>query len=124
MARFLTAEWIDALDAAAGTAVVPAGVSLVIQQIVSDGDGDVRYYLVMADGRLAVRAGEAAAPDVTLVQSREVAEALSRGELNAQRALEAGRLKLRGDIGHLARHGKALGTVQDVFAAVRDATTY
>ena len=68
--------------------------------------------------------GEAEAADVTLVQSREVAAALSRGELNAQQALEAGRLKLRGDIGHLARQGKALTAVEDLFAAVRAATSY
>jgi putative sterol carrier protein len=127
MARFLTPEWIAALDAAAGEAAVPAGVRLTIQQIVTDdsgGGGDVRYHLVLDDGRLRVHPGEAPAADVTLVQTREVAAALSRGELNAQQALEAGRLKLRGDIGHLAREGKALTAVVDVFAAVRAATTY
>ena len=125
MARFLTAEWIDALDAAARQAAVPAGVCVTIQQIVTDEtEGDVRYHLILDDGRLTVRPGEAATADVTLVQSREVAAALSRGELNAQQALEAGRLKLRGDIGQLARHGKALTAVEDVFAAVRAATTY
>ena len=125
MARFLTAEWIEALDAAAREATVPAGVSLVIQQVVTDGaEDEVRYHLVLDGGHLSVRSGEADAADVTLVQSREVAAALSRGELNAQQALEAGRLKLRGDIGQLARHGKALTAVEDVFAAVRAATTY
>jgi putative sterol carrier protein len=127
MVRFLTSEWITALDAAAREASVPAGVALTIQQIVTDGDGDggeVSYHLVFADGRLRVHPGQAAAPDVTLVQNREVAASLSRGELNAQQALEAGRLKLRGDIGHLARQGKALTAVEDVFAAVRDATSY
>jgi hypothetical protein len=53
-----------------------------------------------------------------------VAAALSRGDLNAQQALEAGRLKLRGDIGHLAREGKALVALGDVFAAVRGGTSY
>ena len=125
MVRFLTPEWIDALDAAAREAAVPAGVRLTIQQIVTDDTGgDVRYHLVVDGGRLRVRPGEAAAADVTLVQSREVASALSRGELNAQQALEAGRLKLRGDIGRLAREGKALTAVDDVFAAVRAATSY
>lgn len=125
MARFLTAEWIEALDAAARMAAVPAGVSLVIQQVVTgEPGGEVRYHLVLADGHVRVRSGQAETADVTLVQSREVAAALSRGELNAQQALEAGRLKLRGDIGQLARHGKALTGVEDVFAAVRAATTY
>lgn len=124
MAGFLTSEWISALDDAARGAGVPDGVTLTIQQIVTDPGGDVRYHLVLAEGRLRVHPGEAAVPDVTLVQSREVAAALSRGELNAQQALEAGQLKLRGDIGHLARQGKALTVVEDVFAAVRAATSY
>jgi len=125
MIRFLSPEWIAALDAAARDASVPAGVRLTIQQIVTEGSGgDVRYHLVLDDGRLQVLPGEAAGADVTLVQTREVAAALSRGELNAQQALEAGRLKLRGDIGHLARQGKALSAMEDVFAAVRADTSY
>ena len=125
MPRFLSPEWIEALDAAAREAVVPAGVRLTIQQIVTDSGGDeVRYHLVVDDGQLRVRPGDAAAADLTLVQSRAVAAALSRGELNAQQALEAGRLKLRGDIGRLAKEARALTAVEDVFAAVRAATDY
>ena len=125
MVRFLSPEWLAALDAAAREATVPAGVRLTVQQIVTGGGGDdVRYHLVLDHGRLRVHAGEAAAADVTLVQTREVAAALSRGEINAQQALEAGRLKLRGDIGRLAREGKALTAVEDVFAAVRATTSY
>ena len=125
MVRFLTPEWIEALDTAARKAAFPAGLRLTIQQIVTDdAGGDIRYHLVVDGGRLRVVPGEAAAADVTLVQSREVAAALSRGEVNAQQALEAGRLKLRGDIGRLAREGKALTAVEDLFAAVRAATSY
>ena len=125
MPHFLTPEWIAALDAAAREAAVPAGVRLTIQQIVTDGPrGEVRYHLVLDDGRLRVHPGAADAADLTLVQTRAVAAALSRGELNAQQALEAGRLKLRGDIGRLAREGRALTAVEDVFAAVRAATVY
>jgi putative sterol carrier protein len=126
MVRFLSPEWIAALDVAAGEATVPVGVRLTIQQVVTDDDdgGGVRYHLVFDGGRIRVHAGEAERADLTLVQTREVAAAFSRGELNAQQALEAGRLKLRGDIGHLAREGKALTAVADVFAAVRVATTY
>ena len=125
MVRFLSPEWIAALGAAAREATVPTGIRLTIQQVVTDdGGGDVRYHLVLDEGRLQVHPGEAEAADVTLVQTRETAAALSRGELNAQQALEAGRLKLRGDIGHLAREGRALGTMADVFAAVRDVTDY
>lgn len=125
MVRFLSPEWIAALAAAAREATVPAAVRLTVQQIVTDdGGGEVRYHLVLDEGRCRVVPGDADAPDVTLVQTREVAAALSRGELNAQQALEAGRLKLRGDIGSLAKEGKALGAMEDVFGAVRAGTTY
>jgi putative sterol carrier protein len=126
MVRFLSPEWIAALDGAARKATVPAGVRLTIQQVVTDDAGgeEVAYHLVFEKGRLRVLPGETEAPDVTLVQTREVAAALSRGELNAQQALEAGRLKLRGDIGDLAREGKALSAMEDVFAAVRAVTEY
>ena len=127
MVPFLSPEWIAALDAAAREATMPGGVRLTIQQVVTDGgdgDGDVRYHLILDEGRLQVRPGQAETADVTLVQTREVAVAFSRGELNAQQALEAGRLKLRGDIGHLAREGRALSAMEDVFAAVRAVTAY
>jgi putative sterol carrier protein len=127
MVCFLSPEWIAALDAAAREATVPAAVRLTIQQIVADdggGGGEVRYHLVLDEGRCRVVPGDADDPDVTLLQTREVAAALSRGELNAQQALEAGSLKLRGDLGHLAKEGKALGAMEDVFAAVRAGTTY
>jgi putative sterol carrier protein len=125
MVRFLSPEWIAALDAAAREAAVPAQVRLTIQQLVTDdGGGEVRYHLVFDEGRCRVVPGDAGAPDVTLVQTRETAAALSRGELNAQQALAAGRLKLRGDLGHLAKEGKALAAMEDVFAAVRAETSY
>lgn len=124
MVQFLSGEWLAALDEAARAAMVPAEVRLTIQQIVTGDEAEVRYHLVLGDGRLRVHPGEAAAADVTLVQTRDVAAALSRGEINAQQALEAGRLKLRGDIGHLARQGKALTAMEDAFAAVRAETTY
>jgi hypothetical protein len=127
MVQFLSGEWIAALDAAARAAVLPAAVRLTIQQVVTDGGadgGEVRYHLVLDDRGLRVHPGETPEADVTLVQTKEVAAALSRGELNAQQALEAGRLKLRGDVGHLARQGKALTALEDVFASVRADTTY
>ena len=124
MVRFLSDEWIAALDAAAREAEVPGNLRLTIQQIVAGDGRDVAYHLVVADGRIRVHAGTAEEADVTLVQSREVAAAFSRGELNAQQALEAGSLKLRGDIGRLAREGKGLTAMTDVFAAVRHQTTY
>ena|SRR5882762_1718770 len=124
MSTFLSPEWIADLDAAATGATVPDGVRLTIQQVVTGEAEAVCYHMVIEDGRLRVHAGEAPAADITFVQTRAVATALSRGELNAQRALEAGELKLRGDLQRVAREGRALVALEDVLAAVRAETTY
>jgi hypothetical protein len=123
--RFLSPEWITALeDAARG---VPAEAGLVFQQVVTgcpDGDGEVRYHLRFGDGRLSVRPGQAPAPDLTVTAAYPVAAALARGELNAQQALAAGQLGLSGKIDLLVSQARPLAQLADVFAAVRGDTTY
>ncbi len=122
---FLAPDWLEALGRAAEAVRFPAGLGLVLQQVVTDVDGgDVRYHLVAGDGRLSVVPGQAAAPDLTLSQSYEVAVALSRGELNAQQALSAGLLKISGNVELLVRHGRALTALADVYAGLRDRTAY
>jgi putative sterol carrier protein len=125
IARFLTSEWIAALDRAGRSSAIPSGMRITIQQVVTGEDGgDVRYHLVMGDGSVRVQPGRAEAPDLTLTQPYEVAAAISRGELNAQHALSEGRLKLAGDIDLLLRNARALTALEDIFAAVRAETTY
>jgi putative sterol carrier protein len=121
---FLDPEWVDALDAAAQDVRAPAGDRLVVQQVVRTEAGETRYHLVVEDGRIRVRAGQAPAPDVTFTQAYDVAAALSRGELTAQQALSEGRLRVSGDLAGLARRAGALAAVGDLFAAVRSRTTY
>lgn len=124
MARFLSPEWIAALDRAAREAAPPTGARLTVQQVVRTEDGEVRYHLSIDDGSLRVGAGQAEAPDVTLTQDYAVAAAISRGELNAERALAAGQLKLAGDLQLLLHHARTLATLEDAFGAVRAETTY
>lgn len=122
---FLAPEWLEALGRAAEVVRFPADLHLVLQQVVTDVEGrDVRYHLVAEDGRLSVRPGPAAEADLTLTQSYEVAAALSRGELNAQQALSAGRLKVSGNVELLVRHGRALTALADVYAGLREQTVY
>jgi hypothetical protein len=130
---FLGPEWLDALARAAEAVRFPPELRLVLQQVVTgDGPGDrgvpentvVRYHLVAEDGRLWVRPGQAAEPDLTLTQSYEVAAALSRGDVNAQQALSAGRLKVSGNVELLVRHSRALTTLADVYAGLREVTAY
>lgn len=121
---FLGPEWLAALAAAAGNATLPPDLHLTLQQIVTDGDGEVRYHLVAEGGRLSVHDGQAADPDLTLRQSYELAAALSRGETNAQQALSAGSLKVSGNVELLVRHARALTAVADIYAELRSLTAY
>ena len=128
MADFLSAEWIDALDAAARAATLPetvAAVSLTVEQVVRDSpDGETRYHLRIVDGGARVQSGPAEAPDLRLFADYDVAARIQRGEVNAQEALAAGRLKVQGRFAHLLRVDDALRALEDVFAPVRAATTY
>jgi hypothetical protein len=55
---------------------------------------------------------------------RATAARIAQGEVNAQRALADGRMRIGGDIDVLVRRAAALRAVDDAFAAVRAETTY
>jgi putative sterol carrier protein len=125
--EFLSAEWIDALDAAARAAVLldDAAASITVEQVVRDAPGgETRYHLRIRDGRARVHGGPADAPDLRLFADYDLAVRLQRGELNAQEALAIGRLKIQGRFERLVRVDDALRALEDVFAPVRAATTY
>jgi putative sterol carrier protein len=124
--EFLSAEWIDALDAAARAAVLDdSAASITVEQVVRDAPGgETRYHLRIRDGRARVHNGPADAPDLRLFADYEAAALLQQGELNAQEALALGRLKIQGRFERLVRVDDALSSLEDVFAPVRAATTY
>lgn len=134
MPPFLSAEWIEALDRAAqaddrlGSAT--AGVELVVQQVVTDDDGDghcdqeVAWHVDIERGRVRVRPGRAEQPDVTFTQSRRTAEEIAQGRLSAQAAFMLGSLRVGGDVSRLTEHQEAFANVEDTFATVRAGTDY
>ncbi len=128
MPEFLSADWIDALDAAARRATfagAAAEVVLTVEQVVRDGpDGEVSYHLRLERGRARVRPGPAEASDLKLFADYDIASQLQRGEITAQDALAAGRLKVQGQFQLLRQASDALAALEDVFAPVRAVTTY
>jgi SCP-2 sterol transfer family len=117
MATFLTDAWIAALDHAAREVDGPVG-PLVIQQVVTDGDGEVTWHVVLGQEGARVRAGRAEAPDVTFTQDRDTAEAIASGGLSATAALTDGRLIVRGATARLTEHRAALARLDEALAAV------
>ena len=126
MLAFLSPAWIDALDAAASSAGpltrATAGMSVVIDQVVTDGDEPVRYHVVVDDGTVHVRPGAAHSPTVSFRQDVATARAIASGSLSAQRAFMTGRLRVGGDLSVLLAHGDLLSQLDDVFADVRART--
>lgn len=129
MARYLSPEWLDEVDAVArGSEELPDlvdDVRLVIQQVVAGApEGDVRYAVRIEDGTVSVVPGEAPDADVTVREDYDTAVALHRGALRAPVAFMTGRIAVSGDLQALSRAQPALHRLDGVFAGVRDRTTY
>lgn len=129
MAAYLSPAWFDALNQVARTdervRAATAGARIVLQQVVTGGAaGEVRYWVRVDDGSVEVGAGQADEPTATITQSHATAVAVSRGELAVEDAILAGRARLSGDIGSLARHQAALQGVAAALGAARLDTTY
>lgn len=129
MARYLSPEWFDEINATAAAGdvsdAVTEGLRLVVQQLVTDGpDGDVRYAVRIEDGRVAVVPGEAPDADVTVTEDHATATAVARGDLAAPVAFMTGRIRVTGDTRALLAAQPALHRLDAVFAEVRARTSF
>ena len=128
MTRFLSPEWLGRLEEAAGRDErlrrAASTVDLTVRQVVRGGpDGDVAYTVRLGEGSVRVEPGGTGG-DLEVIQDYDTAVAISRGALTPAAAFAAGRIKLGGRVGLLARHGDALSGLADAFAGVREATEY
>ena len=122
MSKFLSEEWAqdvtDALNSHEGFKNAIGAADLSIQFHVDDApDGEVDYYLKTSDGTATLALGTVEDPDVTVKQSYDTAEAISKGELNTQTAFMTGKLKVSGNLAKLMMHQAA---IQQWGAAVAD----
>ena len=121
--KYLSQEWIDAYNAAlAGDDAVHAalrGKSATLQMVISGApQGEVRYWLRLADGDASAGLGDADGADVTISQSYETSAQVNKGELDGQKAFMQGKVKISGKMlkmmqlqGPLAAVQKALATI-------------
>lgn len=128
MARYLSPEWFDDLNAAARQRADPAagGPSrLSLQQVVTGSpEGDVRYWVRLDEGRVTAGLGEAEAPDAVVSQSYETAVGVARGDVRVQAALMSGEISLTGNIATLIDHQDALRGFDATFSELRGRTSY
>lgn len=125
MAKFLTAEWIDALTAALaahdGFKSAISNTQLSLQFEVPDApEGAEKVYTITVEGGAArVVAGPGASPDITIVNNYETAAALAKGELNTQMAFMTGKIKVSGNMGKLMTNQAMLGQFANATAGMQ-----
>jgi putative sterol carrier protein len=112
--EFLSEDWAEEVTAALnshdGFRGAIQGMSLSLQFHVTEVHtrDDVDYFVQVADGRAVVRRGILDDPDVSITNTYETAEAISKGELNTQSAFITGRIKVEGNLAKLMMHQAAL----------------
>jgi putative sterol carrier protein len=121
--KYLSQEWIDEYNAALAKddAVRGAlkGKSAAIQMVVSDApQGEVRYWLRIADGTASTGLGDADGAEVTISQSYETAAAVARGELAGQKAFTQGKVRISGKMLKMMQLRGPLAQVQATLATL------
>ena len=99
--RYLSQEWVDQYNAAlAGDEAVRAamkGKNAALQMVISGApEGEVRYWLRIADGGASAGLGDIDGADVTITQTYETSVQVNRGELDGQKAFMQGKVKIAG----------------------------
>ena len=127
--RYLSLQWIEALTAevAASPEMQAAadGPQLGVTQVVVDGpEVEVTYHLQVADRSAQFGAGPAQPEDVRFEQDWQTAVAVATGQLNAQEAFMAGRIRLTGDQQKLLDSQQVFRALDGIFTTVRARTEY
>jgi len=129
VARYLSPEWFDDLNAAARKKPGPpqAGSDrLCLQQVVTGTPaGDVRYWIRLDDeGAVTAGLGEVDSPDAVISQSYDTAVSVVRGDTRVQTALMSGEIRLAGIFDTLGDHREALRGLDATFSELRGRTSY
>jgi putative sterol carrier protein len=124
VARFLSEAWFDAIAQSTDPVRPEGSPGITVQQVVTGTpDGEIRYAVSLSDELPTVRPGQAAHADVTFTEDYATAAAIARGELTAQAALLAGRIRVAGNVAALMTRPDVV--YHDVVPpAVRTATSY
>jgi putative sterol carrier protein len=121
--KYLSQEWIDEYNAAlAADEAVRAslkGKSASIQMVISDSpQGEIRYWLRIADGDASTGLGDLDGAEVTIRQSYETSAQVNRGELDGQKAFTQGKVKIGGKMLKMMQLRGPLAHVQTVLGTI------
>lgn len=121
--KFLSEDYVEAaqhaLNEHAGFAAAIVDVALSLQFHVTEGpDGDISYFVDIADATADVGLGEIDDADVTVTNSYETAVGISTGELNTQMAFMTGKLKVSGDMSKLMLNQASINEMARAMSAI------
>jgi putative sterol carrier protein len=120
--KYLSQEWIDEYNAALGQDAVRAalkGKSAALQMVISDSpQGEIRYWLRIADGSASAGLGDLDDAEVTISQSYETSAQVNNGELNGQKAFTQGKVKIKGKMLTMMQLRGPLEKVQTALATI------
>ena len=121
--KYLSQEWIDAYNSAlAGDDAVRAalkGKSAALQMVIlGTSQGEVRYWLRVADGGASAGLGDIDGADVTISQSYETSAQVNKGELDGQKAFMQGKVKISGKMLKMMQLRGPLEKVQAVLKTI------
>jgi putative sterol carrier protein len=120
--KYLSQEWIDAYNAVLTDDAVRAalkGKSAAIQMVISDpAQGEIRYWLRIADGGASAGLGDLDEADVTISQSYETSAQVNKGELDGQKAFTQGKVKIKGKMLKMMQLRGPLAHVQTALATI------
>src|SRR5208282_1017523 len=120
--KYLSQEWIDEYNAALEQDAVRAalkGKSAAIQMVISDSpQGEIRYWLRIADGGASAGLGDLADAEVTISQSYETSSQVNKGELDGQKAFTQGKVKIKGKMLKMMQLRGPLDKVQTALATI------
>jgi putative sterol carrier protein len=121
--KYLSPEWVDAHNAALAESdsvrAALKGRNAAIQMVIAGGpQGEVRYWLHIADGTASAGLGEIDNAEVTIRQSYETAAKVSKGELDGLLAFMQGKFRVKGKIVKMAQLGGPMTQMQKALAVI------
>ncbi|MEO5842525.1 MAG: SCP2 sterol-binding domain-containing protein [Acidimicrobiales bacterium] len=125
MVKFLTDEWVSALDHEASAHRSPIAESFVVEYRVQlETDASFVYQIRFDTEGVTVSTGAPATATVVLSTDRVTAHGVATNTMSAQAAFMAGQLRLDGDTMAMVRNHDAFTSLDEIFEAVRTITEY
>ena len=128
MVQYLSMEWLARLPRA--EVIEPPGEETgpqpSLRHVVLDapGGGQAHYDVRITPEGPVLAQSNGCRADITFTSDYRTAAAIASGTLSTQAALAAGRLKVRGDVGALARIASVVGGREALPSSLRDETGF